>query len=52
LIAKRHFIAGERYTIADITAILAFRLGEFAGLTPQREGVIPGFQFYGAKDAR
>jgi len=33
LIAERRFIAGERYTIADITAIVAFGLGEFAGLT-------------------
>jgi len=33
LIAERRFIAGERYTIADITAIVAFALGEFAGLT-------------------
>ena len=33
LIAARRFIAGERYTIADITAIVAFGLGEFAGLT-------------------
>ena len=31
LIADRRFIAGERYTIADITALVAFGLGEFAG---------------------
>ena len=33
LIAERRFISGERYTIADITAIVAFGLGEYAGLT-------------------
>jgi glutathione S-transferase len=32
LIADRRFIAGERYTIADITALCAVGLGEFAGL--------------------
>jgi glutathione S-transferase len=33
LIADRRFIAGERYTIADITAQVAFGLGEFAGFS-------------------
>ena len=33
LIAGRRFIAGDRYTIADISAQCAFGLGEFAGLT-------------------
>jgi glutathione S-transferase len=32
LIAGRPFIAGRRYTIADITAQVAIRLSEFAGL--------------------
>ena len=32
LIAGRPFIAGQRYTIADITAQVAIRLSEFAGL--------------------
>jgi glutathione S-transferase len=32
LIASRPFIAGQRYTIADITAQVAIRLSEFAGL--------------------
>ena len=33
LIAGRRFIAGERYTIADITGLCAIDLGAFAGLT-------------------
>lgn len=33
LIADRRFIAGERYTIADVTALCAFGLGAMAGLS-------------------
>jgi glutathione S-transferase len=33
LIGARRFIAGERYTIADITALVAFGLGAVVGLT-------------------
>lgn len=33
LIGDRQFIAGERYTIADITALVAFGLGQMVGLT-------------------
>ena len=33
LIAGRHFISGERYTIADITAMVALGLGAVVGLT-------------------
>jgi glutathione S-transferase len=33
LISDRRYIAGDRYTIADITAFCAFGLGEIAGLT-------------------
>src|SRR5215469_12222667 len=32
-IAGRRFITGERYTIADITAMVALRLGAVVGLT-------------------
>lgn len=32
-IADRRYIAGERYTIADITALCAFGLGAIVGLT-------------------
>ena len=31
-IARRRFIAGERYTIADITALVALGLGVVVGL--------------------
>ncbi len=33
LIGSRKFIAGERYTIADITALVAFGLGAMVGLS-------------------
>jgi len=51
LIAGRRFIAGERYTIADITAMVALGLGAVVGLT-----VDPGLanltRWYGEVSAR
>jgi len=50
-IAGRRFIAGERYTIADITAMVALGLGAAVGLT-----VDPGLahltRWYGEVSAR
>ena len=50
-IAGRRFIAGERYTIADITAMVALGLGAVVGLT-----VDPGLahltRWYGEVSAR
>ena len=50
-VAGRRFIAGERYTIADITAMVALGLGVVAGLT-----VDPGLanltRWYGEVSAR
>jgi glutathione S-transferase len=51
LIGDRRFIAGERYTIADITAMVALGLGEMAGLSidPSLRNVT---RWYGEVSAR
>ncbi len=37
VLADRPFVAGERYTIADITALVAIDFGRFAGIKIQPE---------------
>jgi glutathione S-transferase len=51
LIAGRHFIAGERYTIADITAMVALGLGAVVGLTVD-PGLVNLTRWYGEVSAR
>src|SRR6516164_3137641 len=50
-IAGRRFIAGERYTIADITAMVALGLGAVVGLTVD-SGLANLTRWYGEVSAR
>ena len=50
-IAGRRFIAGERYTIADITAMVALGLGAVVGLTVD-SGLANLARWYGEVSAR
>ena len=50
-VAGRRFIAGERYTIADITAMVALGLGAVAGLTVA-SGLANLTRWYGEVSAR